>query len=303
MNEAHISRAATGVVATTVTPFREDGSVDVPALRRNVEYTVDGGSDMIVPCGNTGEHSSLVPDEIRTIARETVAVVDGRAVVVVGIGGPVALARTLAADMARLGADGVMVHEPAHVHTSPNGVRRYLEAICDAAPDLAVFPYKRSSRVLPDDVLEDVLDRPNLLGVKYASPDVRALRDLVTRTREAHPNVVWINGLAETWVPAFAAAGAAGFTSGLVNVAPQLSASLRDAVRAGSHAQTDRLWELVKPFEYLRAEHGGAYNVPVVKEAAAQLGLMGRTVRPPLTGVEPADARRVGTILARWGLA
>lgn len=303
MNEDRILRAATGVVATTVTPFHEDGSVDMSALRANVAFVVDGGSDVIVPCGNTAEHSSLGPDEIRMIARETIDVVDGRAVVVVGIGGPIEIARSLAADMHGLGADGVMVHQPAHVHTSVEGVELYLGAICDAAPELAVFPYKKSSRVLPDSVLERLLERPNLVGVKYADPDMRALRDLVTRTHERRPRVAWINGLAETWAPAFAAAGAVGFTSGLVNVAPHLSSALRDALRAGDQAEVERIWELVKPFEYLRAKHDGAYNVPVVKEAGAQLGLFGRTVRPPLSTVSPADAAVVTEILGRWELA
>lgn len=303
MNEDRILSAATGVVATTVTPFRDDGSLDLPALRRNVAHMVEAGVDMIVPCGNTAEHSSLDPDEVRTVARETIATADGASVVVVGVGGPLPTVRALAADLQRAGADGVMVHQPAHVHASTEGVRLYLEAICDAAPHLAVFPYKKSSRVMPDEVLEAVLERPNLLGVKYAEPDVRALRDVVRRTAERYPGRAWINGLAETWVPAFASAGAPGFTSGLVNVAPRLSTDLRDALRAGDAAGVDRIWELVKPFEYLRARHDSAYNVPVVKEAGAQLGLFGRTVRPPLTPVASEDAEAIGAILRCWGLA
>ena len=301
MNRSRIATAARGVVSTTLTPFRDDLEIDVDALRRNVEHVVEV-SDVVVPAGNTAEHSSLTPREVRLVARETLQVVQGRAVVVVGIGGPLPVALELARDLQSMGADGIMIHQPAHAHTSPEGVRAYIEAICDAAPEVAVFPYKRSHAIVPDTVLEAVLERPNLLGVKYAAPDVRALKSVLLRTTARHPDVAWINGLAETWAPAFHAAGAPGFTSGLVNVHPELSARMRDALAGGGSDRIDEVFAEVEEFEYLRAAYDGSYNVPVVKEAAHQLGLCARTVRPPLSPVRDADRKRIADILRGWGL-
>jgi 4-hydroxy-tetrahydrodipicolinate synthase len=301
MDKQRFAFAASGVVATNITPFARDGELDLAALRRNLELLVEGKSDMIVVCGNSAEYSSLLPDEVIGIAREAVSVVSARCVTLVGIGGPIATALELAKAVFGTGADGVMVHEPAHVHASHDGVARYYEAICDAAPELAVVPYKRSEARLPDLVLERLLQRSNLAGVKYAEPNPRAALGLRLRTRSTSPDSAWINGLAECWAPSFHSAGFHGFTSGLVNVAPELATGLRDALRRADHEEVERLWTLVAPFEDLRAKHRSAYNVPVVKEAAAQLGLCERTVRLPLTDITPEDRRRVSEILEAWG--
>jgi 4-hydroxy-tetrahydrodipicolinate synthase len=61
-----------------------------------------------------------------------------------------------------------------------------------------------------------------------------------------------------------------------------------------------RIWRSVKPFEDLRARRNSANNVPVVKEALAQLGLCDRRVRPPLETLDAAERAEVASILASW---
>jgi 4-hydroxy-tetrahydrodipicolinate synthase len=94
--------------------------------------------------------------------------------------------------------------------------------------------------------------------------------------------------------------GATGFTSGLVNVVPQLSAALLEALRGGDFAKAMRVWESARVFEELRAADASADNVSVVKEALQQLGLSGRAVRPP-SRVLPEDLRvRISELIAQW---
>jgi 4-hydroxy-tetrahydrodipicolinate synthase len=63
------------------------------------------------------------------------------------------------------------------------------------------------------------------------------------------------------------------------------------------------VWRRVKPFEDLRARRSAANNVPVVKEALAQLGVCGRTVRPPISEVPEAERAEVAALLAGLGVA
>ncbi len=112
----------------------------------------------------------------------------------------------------------------------------------------------------------------------------------------------WIAGLAEPYAPGYWAYGARGFTSGLAYVSPALSLSMLGALRAGDLAGAMDTWELIRPFEDLRAAGGSADNVTVVKEALAQLGLCGRDVRPPSRVLPDTERDAVTAILRSWSL-
>src|SRR5260370_7450917 len=52
-----------GTGTAMITPFKDDGAVDEKALRRFVDFQIDGGVDMLLPCGTTGEGATLDTDE------------------------------------------------------------------------------------------------------------------------------------------------------------------------------------------------------------------------------------------------
>jgi 4-hydroxy-tetrahydrodipicolinate synthase len=196
------------------------------------------------------------------------------------------------------GAAGVKVHQPVHPYRSAEGWIEYHRAIADAVPELGIVPYIRDPRV-GGALIAELADRcPNVVGVKYAVDDpVRFAA--VARDAGLH-RFAWIAGLAELSAPGYWAVGAVGFTSGLVNVAPRLSAAVLDALRGGDFTKAMLLWEAIREFEELRAADASADNVSVVKEALAQLGLIGRDVRPP-SRVLPQPLRdRIGVVLDQW---
>jgi 4-hydroxy-tetrahydrodipicolinate synthase len=63
-----------------------------------------------------------------------------------------------------------------------------------------------------------------------------------------------------------------------------------------------QVWERIRRFEELRAAHGNAHNVSVVKEALASLGLCRRDVRPPSTPLPAKERAEVAAIAAGWSL-
>ena len=137
---------------------------------------------------------------------------------------------------------------------------------------------------------------PRVVAVKYAVPDPIRFADLVTNG----PQLLWICGLAESWAPFFRPAGASAFTSGLAVIEPRLSLALLEHLRHDRVADALDSWRLIRPFEALRARNGGAANVPAIKEALALRSVIGRTVRPPISELGPADRSEVGRILASW---
>ena len=101
-------------------------------------------------------------------------------------------------------------------------------------------------------------------------------------------------------------AGATGFTSGLVNVMADKSFQLLEALRKQDHETVWNIWNLLLPFENLRAKYNNGNNVTVIKEAvnllSDRLGYRAGVVRPPAAPVDEQDAAEVKRILKTWNL-
>ncbi|RZQ60625.1 dihydrodipicolinate synthase family protein [Amycolatopsis suaedae] len=289
-----------GVVAIPVTPFDAGGGIDEPAHRKIVTRIVDGGVGVVTPNGNTGEFYALSAPEARTALELTADAVGGRATIVAGVGHAVPDAVAAARHARDHGAEAIMVHQPVHPYVSLDGWVDYHHRIAEAVPELGVVLYVRSTRVDGAALARLGALAPNVIAVKYAVPD--PVRFATVAGDAGRDRFVWIAGLAELSAPGYFAVGATGFTSGLVNVAPALPAELLAALRAGDTAAATRVWDLIRPFEQLRADGDSENNVSVVKEALAQLGICRRDVRPPSRVLGESGRAGVGALLATWGL-
>ncbi|MFJ8940937.1 dihydrodipicolinate synthase family protein [Streptomyces sp. NPDC102365] len=292
--------ALADVVAIPVTPFAEDGSIDQDAHRALLRRTFDAGVRIVTPNGNTGEFYALSPEERRLVTELTVDEARGRATVLVGVGHDLPTAVASARHARGLGAEMVMVHQPVHPYVSEDGWVDYHRAIAAAVPELGVVPYIRNP-VLAGARLAELADAcPNVIGVKYAVPD--AARFAAFARDAGLERFVWVAGLAEPYAPSYFSAGATGFTSGLVNVAPAVSLNMIEALRSGDYAGAMKVWEQIRRFEELRGANGSANNVTVVKEALASLGLCRRDVRPPSRRLPESERAEVAAIAGGWSI-
>jgi 4-hydroxy-tetrahydrodipicolinate synthase len=292
--------ALADVVAIPVTPFAEDGSVDQEAHRALLRRLLDGGIRTLTPGGNTGEFYTLTPEERCLVTELTIEEAGERAVILVGVGHDVPTAVASARHAREVGARMVMVHQPVHPYVSPGGWVDYHRAIAETVPELGVVPYIRNAQ-LPGTRLAELADHcPNVIGVKYAVPD--AARFAAFARDAGLDRFVWVAGLAEPYAPSYFSAGATGFTSGLVNVAPAVSLNMIEALRSGDYPAAMKVWEQIRRFEELRAANGSANNVTVVKEALASLGLCRRDVRPPSRPLPEEERAEVAAIAAGWSL-
>lgn len=293
--------ALADVVAIPVTPFAEDGSVERDTYRALVRRLTDGGVRTLTPNGNTGEFYALNPQE-RLLVTELTMEVAARsgAYVLVGVGHDLPTAVAAAEHARDAGAHMVMVHQPVHPYVSQDGWVDYHRAIADAVPELGVVPYIRNARLTGQRLADLGQLCPNVIGAKYATPDAAAFAAFA---RDAGlDRFVWVAGLAELYAPAYWAVGATGFTSGLVNVAPEVSLSMLQALRAGDYPAAMDVWERIRRFEELRAADQSADNVTVVKEALAALGLCRREVRPP-SRVLPVERRdEIAALVKAWAI-
>lgn len=300
MDLTPLKAALADVVAIPVTPFAADGTIDTAAHRALLRRLLDGGVRILTPNGNTGEFYALTPDERRSVTELTIEEAGGRATILVGVGHDVPTAVAAAEHARDAGAEMVMVHQPVHPYVSQDGWIDYHRAIAEAVPGLGVVPYIRNPQ-LDGECLATLADHcPNVIGVKYAVPD--AARFAAFARDAGLERFVWIAGLAELYAPSYFSAGATGFTSGLVNVAPGVSLAMLEALRAGDHPAAMKVWERIRRFEELRAEGQSANNVTVVKEALASLGLCGRDVRPPSRVLPEGRRAEVADQVAGWSI-
>lgn len=291
------------VVAIPVTPFVRRGTTiqaDFQAYAYLLDKMVSAGISAVTPNGNTGEFYSLTQAEMRHALEATVAGARGRALILAGVGFDTATAIEMAKFAASQGAQAIMVHQPVHPYRSDEGWVAYHQAIAEAVPHLGIVPYVRDGSIGASALRRLAEVCPSLVGVKYAVSNPPLFAELVQAV--GRDRLAWICGIAESWAPFFAVAGARGFTSGLVNVAPALSLAMQHALTQGDYATAMQIWHQIKPFEDLRARRNNGNNVSAVKEAMAQLGLCEATVRPPISELADSERAEVTQILACLGV-
>lgn len=300
MTSRDIRSALAGISGVHITPYDGDGAIDAAMVATVVERIAAAGVHAVVSAGNTGEFYALDLDEVRAVHRAAIAGNDGRALLVAGVGRSLREAIAVGKDAAREGADAVMVHQPPDPFAAPAAQADYVRAVADAVA-IPVIAYVRSDALgLPE--LLRIANHPNVVGVKFATTNLLRLSECV---RASGPETaLWICGLAEAWAAPFHALGARGFTSGLVNVAPDRSLAILAALDGGDADTARELVDAIAPFEAMRARYGNGSNVTVVKAAVEMLGLAVGPVRlPGLPRLSASERDELAAILKGWGLA
>lgn len=292
-----VRRALYGISGVHITPYAGDGSVDAAMLKRVVDRIVAAGVHNVVSAGNTAEFFALTPEEVAKVHDAAVAAAAGRSIVTAAVGRSLIEAVDMAKRAGRIGADAVMVHHPLDPFAAPSAQAEYFAAVADASP-VPVVAYVRSDAIGPA-ALARLARHANIAGVKFATTNLMQFAECVRAAEGAA--AVWVCGLAEGWAAPFYALGGRGFTSGLVNVMPELSLAIHAALEAGDYARARALVNEVVAFETMRAKHNNGANVTVVKEAMKLIGFdVGTVRRPGLVALDDADRAALRTIVAGW---
>jgi 4-hydroxy-tetrahydrodipicolinate synthase len=170
------------VLTAIVTPFHEDGSVDVDGFRGLCEHLLDNGSDGIVVTGTTGEAPTLSDDERLTLYAAAIDAVGGRGTVVAGTG-TYATAHSvhLTEQAHELGVDGFLVVTPYYNKPPQRGIVAHVAAVA-AATDKPVVFYDIPSRVVVDaepETISQLAEIPNVRAVKQANDDLDQAKRIV----------------------------------------------------------------------------------------------------------------------------
>lgn len=283
-----------GAFTAIVTPMRGD-EIDEAALVDLVEEQIAGGVSGVVPCGTTGEATTLSVAEHLHVVRVVVRAVRGRVPVIAGAGSNCTREAIELTEACReLGADATLQVAPYYIKPTQEGLVAHFTAIADAVP-LPMVVYNVPGRTACDIKAETVARlarHPNIVAIKEATGDmIRA-----SRVRElCGPDFSLLSGDDFTLLP-FLAVGGDGVISVTGNVIPRVFAELCRAAREGRWADARALHELHLPLT--RALFTVANPIPV-KAAMAMLGRCGPDMRLPLLSLDPdsPEGRQVAEVL------
>lgn len=289
-----IADALSQISGVPVTAYNADGGIDAARSAKVALRVAQAGIRNVIAVGNTGEFFSLSLEEVRRLHAAVIQAVGGEALVTAAVGRSLVEAKALASAAAADGAGAVMIHWPTDPFAGPAQKVDYFLRLADHAP-VPVVAYLRSDELgLPD--LVRLAEHPNVAAVKYAATNMMQLAEVIRSTR--HCRAIWVCGLAEGWAPPFYALGARGFTSGLVNVFPEISLAIFNALEAGDYATARAEIDRIVGFEQLRTLSNNGANVTVVKEALELLGEpMGAVRLPGVPRLLSEDRARLARIL------
>ncbi len=220
-----------GSIPALITPFR-DGKGDEQAFQRFVEWQIEQGSNGLVPCGTTGESSTLSLEEHKRVVSLCVEAAAKRVPVIAGAGSnDTAAAIELAVAAKDAGADAVLLVAPYYNKPSQDGLFAHYKAINDAV-EIPMVVYNVPSRTVVDISVETmgrIAKLANVIGVKDASGDLTR----VERHRELCGDAfIQLSGNDDVSVD-FCQLGGKGCISVTANVAPKLCAQVQAALRKG----------------------------------------------------------------------
>lgn len=295
-----LRKALDGISGILVTPFDAHDAVVAAPLQPVVDRAVEAGVHVLVANGNTSEFYGLQASEAERMVNIAAECVHGRVPLLAGVGRSVHEACALARASRKAGADALMIHQPPDPFVAPRGVVRYVRQIAEAGDGLPLVLYLRNENIGLA-AIEELCRIPGIVGVKWASPTPLVLAEAIRRTADC--GIAWVGGLAEVWAPPLYAVGARGFTSGLINVMPERSVAIYNALEGSDYPLAMRLIAEMLPFEDLRAQENNGTNVTVVKTALRLMGRdCGATRAPSAWPLAEGPERQLRALLEGWGL-
>ncbi|MEZ0109512.1 4-hydroxy-tetrahydrodipicolinate synthase [Catenulispora sp. EB89] len=280
-------RQIRGSLAPVVTPFADDGALDVAGLRTLIRWQIGSGSHGISLGGSTGEPGAQSTEErieAMRVAAETIA---DQVPFLPGTGSA-KLAETLELTSAArdLGADAALIITPYYARPTQEALYRWYATIAAEFPDLPLVVYNVPSRTAveidPGTVARLFKDFDNIVGIKETTKDFEHF----SRTSHAcGPDLLMWSGIELLCLPLLALGGA-GFVSALANIAPAAVARMYELWEAGDQDGARDLHYRLHPLvDLLFVETNPAPAKWVLKDAGL---LASAHVRPPL--IEPTEA-------------
>jgi len=285
-----------------VTPFDEDGEVDLDTLRRLIDFHVEFGSNGVLLLGSTGEPILLTKYERRRIVEASVDHANGRLPIMCGVSAPSTRETIENARHARdAGVEVGLMVQPPYVKPTQAAVYNYFKDVADEV-DLPLVIYNNPDRcvvnVEPETVAR-LAQHPNFVAIKEAGPSPYAEMRVIELTRGEF-NVLCCDCAFYAHILVVMASGGKGTSNVTGSVCPTEFVEMSkpwenydDVLRTRQH--------LYKLLPLIRVMYSESNPVPL-KSALNMVGAKVGRPRPPLTELAEANVTVLRQTMQRLGI-
>jgi 4-hydroxy-tetrahydrodipicolinate synthase len=288
-----------GCATALVTPFTSDGAIDETALTRLIEYQLNNGVRLLVPCGTTGESATMTEEEDQRVISRAIELARGRAKVIAGTGSNSTAAAIESSKIAqRLGADAVLVVAPYYNKPTQHGLYAHFRAVAEAIDVPIVIynvPGRTSCNIAAETTLKLARDCENIVAVKEASGNLSQIMEIL----RGRPEGFSVLSGDDAITFALIALGGDGLISVASNQAPELMSRLVDLALAGNWNEARELHYRLLPLmetNFIESSPGP------VKAGLAMMNLIGENYRLPLVPIQDSSRARLRAVMTELGL-
>lgn len=287
-----------GSIVAIVTPFKNN-KIDENALANLIEWHIAEGTNAIVPCGTTGESSTLDYDEHYRVIEITVDVVNGRIPVIAGTGANSTDETIMMTKKAKeMEADAVLLVTPYYNKPTQEGLYRHYKKVAETV-DIPIILYNVPSRtgvnLLPKTVAR-LAEIKNIVGIKEATGDMKQVSEVIRLCGE---RITVLSGDDFTTL-ALLALGGKGVISVSANVAPQDVSTMCRAWEQGNIEEARRLHFKLEPLN--QAMFIETNPIPA-KTALSMMGKIQEELRLPLCPMSDENKEKLRKTLINYGIS
>ena len=282
-----------GAATALVTPFEQNGELDLGSYRKLLRFQLDSGIDALLVCGTTGETPTLSDDEATTLLCETVKTAQKSVPVIMGVGSNcTAHAVEKARNAEKSGADALLAVTPYYNKCTPEGLVRHYREIA-AATSLPIIVYtvpSRTGMTVPPSVWGELFAIPNVIGIKDATGDIAYGAQFLSYL--GGESCLW-SGNDNATLPLLSL-GSNGVISVLSNIKPKETSALCHAYAEGKTHEAQAIHTSILPLaDTLFCE----VNPIPVKAALSLIGICKPYCRMPLTTASERTFQRLNAHL------
>jgi len=286
-----------GSMVALVTPFKK-GAVDEKALKKLVEFHIKNGTTALVPCGTTGESSTLSYKEHDNVIELTIEFAAGRIPVIAGTGSnSTEEAIMLTRHAKSAGAAASLQVSPYYNRPTQKGLYLHFKAIAEAV-DMPMILYNIASRTgvnIEPETFAKLAALKNIIGVKEASGSLEQM----SRIKKLCPaNFLLISGDDALTLPVMAIGGV-GIISVVANIIPRDVAEMCDSFSKGDIERAEALHYKMLPL--VKAMFIETNPIPV-KTAMGLMKMMEPDLRLPLCEMLPENEEKLVKALREYKL-
>lgn len=263
-----------GVYVAVITPFKDSYEVDYNALVEHVDWMIQEGVHGVIPAGSVGEYASLTPEERAKVVETVVEAAGGRVPVIVGTGAPSTVQAVGWAQHAKdVGAAGIMALPPINYNPTKKEIIAHYDALNSVGIPIIAYnnPHDYKTDLTPD-LLVELSQLDNVIGVKEFSGDIRRVHDILEKTDLEV--LIGVDDLAMEGP----IAGATGWISGFANSLPKECVKVFELSIQG---KVKEALEIYRPLLPLMHYDAMPQLVQAIKYSVELVGKPAGPTRPP----------------------